>query len=254
VSKLFAVSIVLVLHVFRNSSVLIVGTLYFLQDIRDLIYLSKLNNKGVIILNNFLSAWMRAKNIDRWSLETNLVNFNDATHSFECTVVGHMISVIDRDIYGSAINPERVAILCTYHESDEVGGMGDLNSRAKYFDPECTKAIKFLENIFEENLLKSLPQELQASFSELIVQKKGTREADICKAADDICAFLESQKEVLLGNQDFIDCHKSCEQKVKHWGEKFECVKYFIDHFLTGVNQSVDRMFNDVQRLPNSDN
>jgi 5'-deoxynucleotidase len=196
-------------------------------------------------MNNFLSAWLRAKNIDRWTLETNLVNFNDATHSFECTVVGHLIAIIDRDIFKSNINPERIAVLCTYHESDEVGGMGDLNSRAKYLDPECTKAIKLLENIFEKNLLSSLPKELQASFSDLIIQKKNTRDSEICKAADDICAYLESQKEVLLGNQDFVDCNKTCAIKVKGWGDKFECVQYFIDHFLTGGNQSVDQMFSD---------
>jgi len=195
--------------------------------------------------DNFLSAWLGAKHIPRWSLKMNLVNFNDATHSFECSIIGHMIATIDRDIFHSQINPERIAVLCIYHEADEVGGVSDLNSDVKYLVPECTKAIKLLGNIIEQKLIDKLPEELQLSFTNLIVQEKNTRDAYICKAADDISAYLESKKECALGNTDFIKSNQACQLKVLQWVEKFECVRYFIKHFVPEIDIPVHSLDKD---------
>jgi len=189
--------------------------------------------------SNFLAMWFRAKNIKRWPLQTNLTNNDDATHSFECAIIAHLIGTIDRDVFGNDTCPERLATLAIHHEASELG-LGDINSVAKNLTPEIHKAIKGIELVFEKSLLNSLPEELIPSYQSLIIQDKSSRIARLCKASDDICAYLEAQKEYNLGNFEYKDALALCDKKVVFWSKEFECVAWFCDKFINQVNQTVD--------------
>ena len=191
-------------------------------------------------MKNFLSAWLRAKNIDRWALMTKLVPINDAEHSFECSIIGHMLGVIDRDVFGNSVNPERIGMLGVYHEAGEVGGLGDINTKAKNFDDETKQAFKRLETTFEQGVFDSLPKELQGAFDGLITQDKKSREGKLCKIADDICALIEANRELKLGNFEYQDAFNAQAQKLAKWEKEFPCVDYFKQHFLKDVFVTVD--------------
>jgi 5'-deoxynucleotidase len=194
--------------------------------------------------SNFLALWFRAKNIKRWPLQTNLTHNDDATHSFECAIVAHLIGTIDRDVFGNNTNPEELAMLAIFHESGEVAGLGDVNFNAKNISPEVNKAFKDIELMFEQSMLKGLPTELLSSYEKLIIQDKSTRLSRLNKASDDICAYLEAEKEFNLGNFEYKDAYKQCRKNVDKWAVEFKCVSWFCEKFIDSVNQTIDSQLN----------
>ncbi|TMS80562.1 5'-deoxynucleotidase [Pseudoalteromonas sp. S554] len=193
-------------------------------------------------MQNFLESWLKAKNINRWPLHHCLSPTNDAVHSFECSIVAHLIGVIDRDLFNNDVNPDRMATMCIYHETGELL-LGDINSVAKNHNKDVHDTIKGLERHFEDVILSSLPPELQNSLSSYTTQCKTSREGYLCKASDDICAYIEALKELKLGNYEFAEAVNSTKERVDSWGLKYECVAYFIDKFLTSLNQTVDTLY-----------
>ncbi|NRA71986.1 MAG: 5'-deoxynucleotidase [Gammaproteobacteria bacterium] len=196
---------------------------------------------------NFTAWWFRAKNILRWPLQHTLVSNNVANHSFECTIVAHMIAVIDKEIFNHQnTDPNYVGMLAAFHEGAEVAGCGDINSVAKNYDEETRLAIKRLESLFEEKLLNALPKHLRATYHPLIVQDKTNRAVRLAKCADDFCAYLEASKEMRLGNLEFATAMKGIhDSKILLWCEEFEAAQYFYDHCLAGFNDDFDQLHNE---------
>ena len=195
-------------------------------------------------MSKFLSMWFRARNIKRWPLQSNLFESNNAEHSYECAVVSHMLGVIECDIYGdTSINPERMATKAIFHEGDEVGGLGDVNSLAKNNDPETKKACARIGQIFQDKLLNTLPNELKSSYQGLVFQNKADKEGQLCKAADDICAYIEAVRELNCNNAEYEDAVTSGLAKIKRWAGDHESVGYFHSHFMQDINASVDKYF-----------
>ena len=190
--------------------------------------------------SNFLALWKRAANIKRWPLQTNLTRNDDATHSFEVAVICHLIGTIERDIFGLDTDPNTLVSLAIFHEASEVAGLGDINSNAKNMSPEVHTEIKKIERLFEDIMLDGLPPELQQSYQPLIIQEKDNRNYQLMKAADDIASFLEAERELKLGNFEYVDAVARGKTKLEHWRNKFDSVAWFLDRFMHAVNQTIE--------------
>lgn len=195
-------------------------------------------------MSKFFSMWLRARNIKRWPLQSNLFQSNNAEHCYECAIISHMLGVIERDIFNDTkINPERMATKAVYHEADEVSGLGDVNTNAKNNDLETKKAFSRISQIFQEKLLNTLPDELKSSYRRLVFQDKESKEGQLCKAADDISAYIEAVRELNCGNSEYEDAVAGCIQKIQHWANKFPCVEYFQENFMKETTATVDKYF-----------
>lgn len=195
-------------------------------------------------MSKFFSMWLRARNIKRWPLQSNLFESNDAEHSFEVAVVSHMLGVIERDIYNDTeINPDRMATKAVFHEADEISGVGDINTLCKNNDLETKKAFDRIGQIFQEKLLNTLPEELKESYRGLVFQNKKDKEGELCKSADDICAYIEGVRELNCGNSEYEDAVAGSRKKIQQWADKYPSVKYFQEKFMQDTTATVDKYF-----------
>lgn len=195
-------------------------------------------------MSKFFSMWLRARNIKRWPLQSNIFESNNAEHCYECAIISHMLGVIERDIFNDTkINPERMATRAVYHEGDEMGGLGDVNSMAKNNDLETKKAFSRISQIFQEKLLNTLPDELKSSYRQLVFQDKDSKEGQLCKAADDISAYIEAVRELNCGNSEYEDAVTGSVKKIQLWASKFPSVEYFQENFMKETTATVDKYF-----------
>jgi len=194
--------------------------------------------------STFLSKWLRSRHIKRWPLQLNLIQNDNAQHSFECSVIAHMIGVIENELFDGDVDPNRMAAMAIFHEADEVGGLGDINKVAKNNDDETTVAFARISEIFQDKLLESMPEgKLRDYYLPYIKQKKGTIESDLIKCSDDISAFIEASKEIALGNLEYNDAITSIRTILSGWCEKYRSVDYFCINFLPAINHTIDKDF-----------
>ena len=81
--------------------------------------------------DKFFSLIARLRHIDRWSLMRNTRKENVAEHSYITAVVAHALCIIENELFGGELNPEKAAIFALYHDSAEVF-TGDLPTPVKY--------------------------------------------------------------------------------------------------------------------------
>jgi 5'-deoxynucleotidase len=195
-------------------------------------------------MSKFFSMWLRARNIKRWPLQSNLFESNNAEHSYEVAIISHMLGVIERDIFkDEEINPERMATKAIYHEADECSGLGDINTMAKNNDSETKKAFSRISQIFQEKLLNTLPDELKSSYHGLVFQDKKDKEGKLCKAADDISAYIEGVRELNCGNSEYEDAVAGSRKKIQQWVDEYPSVEYFQEKFMQDTTATVDKYF-----------
>ena len=80
----------------------------------------------------FFSLAGRLRYIDRWSLMRNTRRENVAEHSYITALIAHALCVIENELFGGKLNPDRAASLALYHDAAEVF-TGDLPTPVKYY-------------------------------------------------------------------------------------------------------------------------
>jgi|TARA_B110000014_G_C20108712_1_gene583574 5'-deoxynucleotidase len=191
------------------------------------------------------TAWMlRLRKIIRWPLMTTREAETCAQHSFEVTLISHQISLIGKIKFNRTYNPADIALVALYHEASESGGVGDLPSPLKYYNPEFTEQVKKIESEVEHSMVyEGLPQYLQSDMAELVIQTNidPTMKA-IVKAADDLAAFHYSLSEVNGGNREFVDAAKVLEKRVKQHCKQWPEVNEFYQSQFPACMQTLDEL------------
>ncbi|MDX2368565.1 MAG: 5'-deoxynucleotidase [Colwellia sp.] len=181
------------------------------------------------------SAWMlRLRKIIRWPLMTTREPETCAQHSFEVALISHQIALIGQIKFNRDYDPSSIALAALYHEASESGGVGDIPSPLKYYNPELTKQIKKIENEVEHSMVyQGLPEYLHVAMAPLVIQVKVDKQTKaIVKAADDLAAYHYSLSEVNVGNREFTDAAKLLETRVsKHCEQWPEVNEYFQSQF-----------------------
>lgn len=157
--------------------------------------------------NDYVKVLGRLHWIERWSLHRNTISENVAEHSWAVSVIAHMLAVINRDVFGGSISPDRMATLAVFHDASECI-TGDLPTPIKYYSDELRLAYKRIEYDALQRLVSMMPEDVRAAYSaQFDYAKLGTLEVDLLKAADNIAAFRKAKLEMENGNKDYADVY-----------------------------------------------
>lgn len=190
-------------------------------------------------MSSFVGLLRRAKNIVRWNLMSQFQPENVAVHSYEVSIISHLLLCNWKNSVWKDVNPERMACLGLYHECSE-NMLGDFLGPVKHANQNIRNAIKDLEREIEESLIKKIPAPLSTVMAPYICQNKEGLEAELTKAADEIAAFVKAKEEVEKGNVDFQSAYKNKLLVISELSQKHEEVEYYLEHFLQGMTQNFD--------------
>lgn len=164
---------------------------------------------------NFFAMLSRMKYINRWGLMRNTINENIAEHSLETAIIAHALAVIGNTYFHKSLNAERIAVLALFHDTTEII-TGDMPTPIKYFAPEIKSAYKNVEKYAGEQLVSTLPKEMQNEYRGMIIGGEEEQENHrYVKAADKISALIKCVEEFSMGNADFAQAKESTYQAVK---------------------------------------
>ena len=180
----------------------------------------------------FLSTIGRLRWIQRWSLKRNTLPENVMEHSWEVAVIAHLLGVINRQVFGGNLNPERLATLAMYHDCAEAI-TGDLPTPVKYYSKDIQEAYRVIEQDAENALLAMLPEKLQGAMAAYLQEAGGHwQDRKYVKAADSLSAFLKAKAELDNANKEY---HQTLSD-LKHRLDAYNLpeVDYFIEQFVEG--------------------
>lgn len=188
--------------------------------------------------NHFYAMLSRMKYINRWGLMRNTREENISEHSLEVAFIAHALGIINNEIYGGNMSPERLAILGMYHDVTEII-TGDMPTPVKYYSPVIRKAYAEVEHVAKDELLTGLPQVLQSYYDNILLETKEEEYLwKYVKAADKMSALIKCIEEEQMGNQDFLDAKNTIEKTLNDMN--LPEVNYFISEFLPAYKLTLD--------------
>lgn len=179
------------------------------------------------------------KHITRWGLMRNTNMENIQEHSLQVSMIAHALAVIRNTFFNGTINPDRVAVLAIYHDSNETL-TGDLPTPIKYSNPSIQKAYKDLEDISKDRLLTMLPDELKSTWKDILFYDETSEEGKIVKAADRLSAYIKCLEEEKAGNSEFKNAAEATLEKII--AMNMPEVEYFMEYFIPGFKLTLDEL------------
>lgn len=188
---------------------------------------------------SFFAFLSRMRHIYRWSLMRNVTTENIQEHSLQVAMIAHGLSLIKNKYFQGTVNPERVALLAIYHDSNETI-TGDLPTPIKYFNPEIRNSYKNLENISKDKLLTLLPETFREDYHPILFYDEQSDEGRLIKAADRLSAYIKCMEELKAGNGEFQKAQLAILKKIE--AIDLPEVRYFMDHFLENFSLTLDEL------------
>lgn len=188
---------------------------------------------------NFFAFLSRMKHITRWGLMRNTNTENIQEHSLQVSMIAHGLAVIKNTFFGGNVNPDRVAVLAIYHDSNETL-TGDMPTPIKYYNPAIQKAYKDLENVSRTKLLSMLPEELAGVYHDILFFDDSSEEGKLVKAADRISAYIKCIEEEKAGNTEFMKAAEATLRKIQDMN--MPEVSYFMERFMPGFRLTLDEL------------
>lgn len=188
---------------------------------------------------HFFAFLSRMKHITRWGLMRNTNMENIQEHSLQVSMIAHALAVIRNTFFNGTINPDRVAVLAIYHDSNETL-TGDLPTPIKYSNPSIQKAYKDLEDISKDRLLTMLPDELKSTWKDILFYDETSEEGKIVKAADRLSAYIKCLEEEKAGNSEFKNAAEATLEKII--AMNMPEVEYFMEYFIPGFKLTLDEL------------
>lgn len=191
---------------------------------------------------SFLPMLFRMKHITRWGLMHTTQPENLSLHSAECAFLAHFLAVIGNVYFDASHDPDKLAAYALFHDAPEIL-TGDLPTPVKYFNNEFRGAYKDIEDAAAAKLLLGLPLEMRESYAGYITGVGlSETEADLVKAADNLCAYIKCLIEINAGNREFEPPLRACREKVLAKALVCPEVQYFLDHFAEAFTLSLDAL------------
>ena len=195
------------------------------------------------ITSHFFAYINRLRWIKRWSLMRNAIEEDVAVHSWEVATIAHALGVIHNHLNEEQIDANRLATAALYHDATEVI-TGDMPTPVKYHSDTMKEAYKGVERQAEEELLALLPEELQATFEEVLIEHNLPETyQSLLKSADRLSALLKCRAEIRAGNREFEHAEKEIELRLQQ-SERPE-VDYFLKTFAPGYELTLDHLLKD---------
>jgi 5'-deoxynucleotidase len=188
---------------------------------------------------NFFAFLSRMKYITRWGLMRNTNSESIQEHSLQVSMIAHALALIKNIYFNGNVNPDRIAVLAIYHDSNETL-IGDLPTPIKYYNPAIYKAYKDLEKISKEKLLTMIPEQMVDSYRSILFFDESSDEGRIVKAADRISAYIKCLEEEKAGNREFKKAAAATKKKIQEMN--MPEVNYFMDNFIHGFTLTLDEL------------
>ena len=189
--------------------------------------------------NEFYALLGRMKYITRWGLMRNTFSENIQEHSHQVAVLAHALALIRRDILKLPTpDPDRCAVAALYHDASEIL-TGDMPTPIKYYNPHIKDAYKQVERIAGERLLEMLPEALQASYRDYVLEDVGDM-LPIVKAADKLSAYIKCVEEQKAGNTEFDFAEKATMEAMRKMDRPE--LDWFIDNCLEPFKWNIDQL------------
>lgn len=186
----------------------------------------------------FFPMISRMRYIHRWGLMRNTSLENIQEHSHMVAVLAHALAVIQNQHFDGNLDEGQVTVAALYHDASEIL-TGDMPTPIKYDNPAIQAAYKQVEGAAEERLLSMLPEDLRPTY-QAALSPADPQVVAIVKAADKLSAYLKCVEELKAGNTEFL---KAKEQTYRALLENpLPCLQYFMDHFLTGFELTLDEL------------
>jgi len=187
---------------------------------------------------NFFAYISRMRYIERWSLMRNSLPENIQEHSHMVAVLAHALGIIRRDVFNKPCEPDKCAAAALYHDCSEIL-TGDLPTPIKYHSEEIMAAYKQVEQIANDKLLATLPEELRRAFAPYMQEEDGDIR-DIVKAADKLSAYIKCIEERKAGNNEFLSAEKQTRAKLEE--STLPELKYFLENFIPAFELTLDEL------------
>ncbi len=190
--------------------------------------------------SHYFAYLARMKFIMRWGLMRNTRSENTQEHSLQVAMVAHALAIIRNRLYDGALDPQRVALLATFHDAEEVI-TGDVPTPIKYFNPQIKDAMRGIEGVARERLLAMVPEVLRDEYRSLLFPQDEDAEAwRVVKHADKIAAYLKCVEEAKTGNLEFIKAEQVILADLQAMNDP--AVTYFLDVFAPSFRLTLDEL------------
>ena len=126
---------------------------------------------GRAVGHSFFAYIFRMRHIARWALMRNTRTENVEEHSYEAAVLSHALAVIGRDVFGKALDPDKIAVAALFHDASEII-TGDMPTPVKYHDPSLQSAYKRVEAAAQDKLMSMLPPEFRKAAEQTMAALK----------------------------------------------------------------------------------
>lgn len=193
----------------------------------------------------FFAMMHRLKYIQRWGLMRNTESENVQEHSHEVAIIAHALAILRKSKFSEGRicpDPDYVAALALYHDATEIM-TGDMPSPIKYHNDPMQSTYKAIEEEASKNLLRMLPEELQAHYEKYLLPSHDevTLEAlKLVKAADRFSACIKCLDEFKVGNKEFVSAYQDIKKRLMELD--LPEVRWFIDHALEAYSASLDEL------------
>ena len=188
--------------------------------------------------HNFFAYIFRMRHIARWALMRNTRTENVEEHSYEAAVLAHALAVIGRDVYGKALDPDKIAVAALFHDAPEII-TGDMPTPIKYYNPSLKDAYQQVEAAAQDKLLSMLPPELTPAYEPLVRESDpGVRR--YVKAADKLSAYIKCVEELKAGNAEFKKAAEQTRTALEEMG--MEELDWFMERFLPAFSLTLDEL------------
>lgn len=186
----------------------------------------------------FFALLNRMKWINRWGLMKNTYTENLQEHSHQTAIIAHALTLISNEYFGTDLNPERAAVLATFHDVPEII-TGDMPTPVKYANAALNSNYKQIENAAAEKIIDLLPEKMQKHYS-FIADGESEKEWPYVKAADTLSAYIKCLGEIESGNKDFAAAKENIEKKLEKSAEKLPALRLFMDEYLPAYSSPID--------------
>ncbi len=194
----------------------------------------------IFMESGFFALMSRMKYIDRWALMRNSNKENICEHSLEVGMLAHVLAVIGNVRFEKQFNGEKAALMGLYHDSTEII-TGDMPTPIKYYNSDIKNAFQEIEQVAARQLLRTLPEDLQSSFTELFLPKEEDANLwKLVKAADKLSALIKCIEEEKAGNSEFVRAKASIEESLLKM--ELDEVKVFLEEFLPAYYKNIDEL------------
>lgn len=188
--------------------------------------------------SHFFALLGRMKYIQRWSLMRNTEVENLQGHSLETAMIAHQLGVLRNTYFDGNVDVNRLAVLAMYHDVSEVF-TGDMPTPVKYFNPKLRALYGEVEQLANETLWRTLPEQVRPAYEEALVSVPEEYEV-LVKAADTLSAFMKCVTEKAAGNDEFNAAYDTIYERLANM--QLPEVDLFLKVYVPSLTKSLDEM------------